>query len=320
MADPQHPLVTLLPSGKQFISAPHSSVLESGLRAGIALPYRCSNGSCGECRARIVTGKVEATAFHDYTLTAAEKSAGVVLLCSHKALTPIDIEVTEAGNAEDIPLQQLNTRICHAETIDDVLVIRLKILRGKALWFLAGQYANIHIPGCTPQLLPIATCPCEAGTLEFHISAEHTELQQAIVQLPKRERITVEGPHGRFAVDDNTLTRFHHVFVTVDTNFAVAKPMIEHIMATETDPDCSLLWVASNHYRHNLCRSWADAFDWFSYQPLSDKTGLNSAITALQQQSTQPLKLYLSAGTQNEWRSQLAGLDRTELLTDYTAN
>ena len=319
MADPQHPLVTLLPSGKQFISDAHSSVLESGLRAGVALPYRCSNGSCGECRARIVAGKVEATAFHDYTLTAAEKSAGVVLLCSHKALTPIEIEVTEAGNAEDIPLQQLNTRLCHTETIDDMLVIRLRILRGKALWFLAGQYASIHIPGCKPHLLPIATCPCEAGTLEFHVSAEHKELQQAIVQLPKRERITVEGPHGHFAVDDNTLTRFHHVFVTVDANFAVAKPMIEHIMATETDPHCSLLWVASNHYRHNLCRSWADAFDWFSYQPLTDKTGLNRAITAVQRQSAQPLKIYLSASTQGEWYSQLAGLDRTELLTDYTA-
>jgi hypothetical protein len=140
------------------------------------------------------------------------------------------------------------------------------------------------------------------------------------VQLPKRERIAVEGPYGRFTVDDSTLTRFHHVFVIDDANFAVAKPMIEHIMATETDPDCSLLWVASNHYRHNLCRSWSDAFDWFSYQPLTDKTGLNSAITALQQQSAQPLKLYLSAGAQDEWHSQLAGLDRSELLTDNTAN
>lgn len=320
MSAPDDPEVTLLPSGKQFVSHAHSSVLKSGLSAGIALPYRCSNGSCGECRARVVHGEVEQIRFHDYTVTTAEKNAGVVLLCSHRALTPLEIEVSEATIAEDIPQQQLNTRICHTETFGNTLVVRLKILRGKALWYLAGQYARLTVPGCTPQLLPIATCPCEAGYLEFHLSTTQSDLCDAIMSLKKRERIVIEGPQGSFTVDDATLHGFHHVFITTDEHFAVVKPMIEHIIATEVEPRCTLLWVASNHYKNNLCRSWADAFDWFTYQALEHTNAVRSELSTLHKGSPSLLKVYVSATTeaQNQLEQQLLSCGINDCVIDTT--
>ena len=320
MSTTDDPVVTLLPSGRQFICHPHASILESGLSAGVALPFRCHNGSCGECRARVVSGEIETSGFHDYALTEAEKTSGVVLLCSHRALTPIEIEVTEATVAQDIPRQKLNTRICHKEYINDVLIVRVKILRGKALWYLAGQYASIHLPGIQPWLQPIATCPCEAGYLEFHFPSTQADVRNAIEQLQKRERIVIEGPYGEFTFEDATLEKYHHVFIAVDDHFAVIKPMIDHIMATELEPQCTLLWVSGNHYKHNLCRSWDDAFDWLSYHALPDIAALNESIIKVHQQSCKPLKVYLSAPHthQSAVETQLLSTSITEIHTDST--
>jgi len=47
-------------AGLQGVQAlPGESVLASGLRAGIALPYECATGTCGTCRARTVDGDID---------------------------------------------------------------------------------------------------------------------------------------------------------------------------------------------------------------------------------------------------------------------
>ena len=46
-------------SGEFAIEAtPDEPVLHAGLRAGIRLPYECATGTCGTCRARVMTGDV----------------------------------------------------------------------------------------------------------------------------------------------------------------------------------------------------------------------------------------------------------------------
>ncbi|MEM7256032.1 MAG: 2Fe-2S iron-sulfur cluster-binding protein [Pseudomonadota bacterium] len=286
-------MITLSPSGKQFGTHQHASILEAGLAAGIPLPYRCSNGSCGDCRARVLGGQTEAISHHDYVLSHAEKNANVVLLCCHRALGNVEIEVTEARSVEDIPRQQLNTRVCHTEFDNNTLIVRLKILRGKALWYLAGQYATLSIPGQPLRTMPIASCPCETGYLEFHLPPDAAELQQAITALPKRERIVVDGPHGNFTIDDAELESHHHVLIAGDQQFAVIKPMIEHIIATGLEPLCTLIRITSSPYKHNLCRSWDDAFDRFHYHSINDATALPDVLPG----STLPITAYVSATT-----------------------
>ncbi|MGI9501545.1 MAG: 2Fe-2S iron-sulfur cluster-binding protein, partial [Geminicoccaceae bacterium] len=34
-------------------------LLHAGLRAGLRLPYECATGTCGTCRARVMTGDVD---------------------------------------------------------------------------------------------------------------------------------------------------------------------------------------------------------------------------------------------------------------------
>ena len=34
------------------------TILHAGLRQGLTLPYECATGTCGTCRARVVSGDV----------------------------------------------------------------------------------------------------------------------------------------------------------------------------------------------------------------------------------------------------------------------
>ena len=97
--------VRIEPSGHEFFVDGGDNLLESALRAGLALDYGCSIGNCGQCKARIVSGQVQKTRHADYALTAAEKSAGVVLMCCNTAVIDLVIEAHEAHGAADMPRQ-----------------------------------------------------------------------------------------------------------------------------------------------------------------------------------------------------------------------
>src|SRR5512134_2898546 len=44
--------------GYEFDALPGERVLYAGLRAGIDLPYECATGTCGTCKAKLVSGRV----------------------------------------------------------------------------------------------------------------------------------------------------------------------------------------------------------------------------------------------------------------------
>jgi CDP-4-dehydro-6-deoxyglucose reductase len=79
--------IQVQPSGREYFVDGNDSLLEAALRAGLSLDYGCSIGNCGKCKARVVSGQVHRLRHSDYALTAAEKAAGVVLMCCHTAAT-----------------------------------------------------------------------------------------------------------------------------------------------------------------------------------------------------------------------------------------
>jgi ring-1,2-phenylacetyl-CoA epoxidase subunit PaaE len=55
------------------------SLLDVGLRAGLALPYACKGGVCCTCRAKVIEGEVKMD--KNYTLEEQEVKDGFVLTC-----------------------------------------------------------------------------------------------------------------------------------------------------------------------------------------------------------------------------------------------
>ena len=153
--------VTLHPSRHEFFAEGADTLLEAALKAGLAVNYGCSNGNCGLCKARVVSGQVKKVRPHDYVLSEAEKSQGYTLLCCHAAVSDLVVEALETGSAGDIPQQQIVARIKANEALgEDVRLLHLQTPRNNRLRFLAGQSATLAA-GETSAQLPIASCPCD---------------------------------------------------------------------------------------------------------------------------------------------------------------
>jgi len=265
--------VQVRPSGREFFVDGNDSLLEAALHAGLSLDYGCSIGSCGKCKARVVSGQVQRTRHSDYALTAAEKTANVVLMCCHTALSDLVIEAREAHGAEDMPLQSIDARIKSVGAISaDMRLLHLQTPRSNRLRFLAGQSVRLTLPDGASAAHPVASCPCDERNLHFHVPRDDADgfAAQVFGGLKAVETVRIDGPRGTFVLDEDSPRPL--LFVARDTGFAPAKSLIEHAMALDTAESLALYWIASQghgHYLDNLCRAWSDALDDFRYVPLA---------------------------------------------------
>lgn len=82
--------VRLQRSGEQFECAGDESVLKGSQRAGLRWPYSCSNGVCGTCRTRKVSGEVQMQ--QGGGLRPREVAQGWFLPCCSQPLSDLEIE------------------------------------------------------------------------------------------------------------------------------------------------------------------------------------------------------------------------------------
>ncbi|NGY63695.1 2Fe-2S iron-sulfur cluster binding domain-containing protein [Lentzea sp. NEAU-D13] len=73
------------------VAEPGQTLLDAGLAAGLALPFSCTVGSCGECVVRLRAGKVSQQ--EPNCLTAREKADGRILTCTSAPLTEVTLDV-----------------------------------------------------------------------------------------------------------------------------------------------------------------------------------------------------------------------------------
>ena len=267
------PRVTVNPSGHTFVAEGNDNLLDAALGSGLALDYGCSNGNCGLCKARLVSGTVERVRHQDFVLPAAEKSTGTILLCANAARSDLTLEAQVAGGAGDIPRQTVAARLKRIARLGDrVAVLHVQTSRTRRLRFMAGQNAILHWPDGPGVELPIASCPCDDRNLEFHVRATARDpfTTRALADASRGALLTVQGPTGTVVLDEGSQRPV--IFLTWDTGFAPVKALIEHALSTERRPHIALWWLVPANdgpYMHNLVRSWEDAFDTFHYHPIS---------------------------------------------------
>ena len=263
--------VVVRPSRHEFFVDGADTILEAALRSGLALNYGCSNGNCGLCKARVVSGQVQKVRNQDYVLSEAEKQQGYTLLCSHTAVGDLVIEALESAEAGDIPPQQIVAQVKAIQALDeDLMLLHLQTPRSNRLRFLAGQNLTLTAGEASAQL-PIASCPCDDRNLHFHVArnAEDGFARTVFSSIKAGNAVTLFGPWGDFVLRADSPRSI--LFLACDTGFAPIKSLLEHAMALEVSERLYLYWLATRpagHYLANLCRSWADALDNFSYVPV----------------------------------------------------
>jgi CDP-4-dehydro-6-deoxyglucose reductase, E3 len=273
--------VTVQPSGHEFFVEGNDTVLEAALRAGIPLDYGCSNGNCGDCKVRLLSGQVKKVHPHDYALKESEKANGDFLMCSYTPVTDVVIEARVAG-ADDIPEQSIPAKVKAVEIINDRLAaLHLLAPRSQRLRFLAGQYVTLSSDGAEGDYY-VASCPCEDRHIELHVRRDSRPFARKVFEsLGKEDAVRIQGPSGHFVMKLDS--RRSILFVAWGDGFAPIKSLIQHAMSLEVAESMTLYWVEDGlgHYQDNLCRAWADAYDNFAYHPLSGAANPEAVAEAI---------------------------------------
>jgi toluene monooxygenase electron transfer component len=140
-------VVTARSGACEFECEPGEKILHAGLRSGVELPYECGTGTCGTCKAKLVSGRVESE-WPDAPGIRYLKGPAELLMCQCRAREDCALEVgvlktREAGT----PLPGALggevrgwRRLTHDVAAFDVDLDR-------PLDFDAGQFALLSIPG-----------------------------------------------------------------------------------------------------------------------------------------------------------------------------
>ncbi len=276
--------VTIRPSGHEFFVEGNDTLLEAALRNGVSLNYGCSNGNCGECRARLVSGEVKKVHAHDYVLKQAEKDAGVFLMCSCAPVNDVVVEAAVAG-ARDIPVQHIGAKVKSIEIFNPgMAALHLLAPRSQRLRYLGGQSVQLSANGVSGRYA-LASCPCEDRHLEVQVPRRIGDAFSEMLfdNLKANDSVVVEGPYGEFVLDEESSHPV--IFLAFGAGFAPVKSLIQHAMSLDLAESMELHWLAdeAGHYQDNLCRAWADAldnFNYFAHAASDDPAALLSAIAA----------------------------------------
>lgn len=264
--------VTVQPTGHSFEAEPSETLLQAGLRAGLNLDHGCANGSCGECRARLLSGRIEPLHHFDYRFSELQRQQGWFLMCSCQAVDDLVVEAAEAGTAAEIPEQRVRAKVSRVEYLqDDVVQLTVRAPRSGGLRFLAGQSAALTFDGMPAKMLTIASCPCDSIQLRFHLRRRDDDPFSAFVfdELRKGREVVVQGPHGDFTLDEESTRPL--VFICWESGFAAVSSLIDHAIQKDENRSIDLYWLSAiprGHYLSNYCRSWRDVLDDFRYHSI----------------------------------------------------
>lgn len=247
----------------RFENHAKESLLESALNAGIPVSYGCSNGNCGDCRARLVSGGIQAIRHSDHVFSAAERDSGAFLMCTHRADSDLVIEADIATDSSVIPHQQIEVRVRKTNRINDrIATLDVQTPRTRRLRFLAGQWAHLETPDGTHFELPIASCPCDDRNLQFHVPLDTAS---RLMECRKGQTLALSGPLGEFVlVHPSSRNR---LMLGSGLGFPPLKSIIEHSLSLQPETDIDLVWLeppGQPHYMENHLRMWDDVLDNFT--------------------------------------------------------
>ena len=131
-----------------FDAAPADKILYAGLSRAISLPYECGSGTCGTCKARLLSGEIE-DGWPEAPGRKFLKNSDEFLMCQCAARGDVSVEVASFVEGFDpgvcVPAA-VRGRIRDASLLThDVIDLHLDV--EVPMDFDAGQFVLIRVPG-----------------------------------------------------------------------------------------------------------------------------------------------------------------------------
>jgi NAD(P)H-flavin reductase/ferredoxin len=246
------------------------TLLDAALREGIALPFDCRSGGCGECKATLRAGTVDFGAYQPGVLTPAERAAGTILPCVCTAAG--DVELEYAGSARAAPPRPWGATVESLRKLaPDVMRVILKLDGNERIAFYAGQYINILPEDGAKRSFSFATAPSVNDRIELHIrripGGRYTT--HVFERMQVGDRVRFEGPLGSFFLREDSEKPM--IFVAGSTGFAPVKSMLEYAFGRGLRRRMFLYWGVrrpEDLYLRELPEQWAREHANFTFVPV----------------------------------------------------
>ena len=258
-------------SAAEFTLRPGETLLDAGLRAGLALPYECRNGACGLCLCSLEQGTVEQRPYQKSALSDAQLARGLALMCCAVPNGDVVIAVDGFTGASATEVPQYEARVVNMEHLaDDVMRLRLELPGAARLAFEAGQYIDIVLEDGERRAFSFANSPQDNALIELHVrlvpGGRFTT--HVFEGMQVGDTIVFEGPRGQFTLREGTQPI---LFIAGATGFAPIRSIVLDAFARGITRPMRLYWGVRHSkdlYMLALCEEWQRQYANFSVVPV----------------------------------------------------
>ena len=247
------------------------TILEAGLREGLALPYECRNGGCGVCVCSVEHGRVEHRPYQRSALPDASKAQGKALMCCAVPSSDVVIEVDAVLRPTSTQPAFHSGRVVGLERLaDDVMRVLIDLPEHCQFEFRPGQYINIVLEDGQRRAFSFANAPHQSERIELHVRRIPGGRFTGHVFDGMRlgESLRFEGPLGSFTLRESAQPI---LFVAGATGFAPVKSILEDAFRAGVQRPMRLYWGVRQRkdlYLLELAERWQREHDNFRVVPV----------------------------------------------------
>jgi CDP-4-dehydro-6-deoxyglucose reductase, E3 len=265
--------LTLHPGDVSVAARPGETLLEAGLRGGLALPYDCRAGGCGVCVCTVLNGRVDHGPYQPAALTEAMRAAGQTLMCCATPLEDLELEVDVQTLAADAAAatRRYSGRVERMERLGaDLMRLWVALPGGERIAFRAGQYINILLEDGARRAFSFANPPHDNALIELHVrrvpGGRFTT--HVFERMREGDALEFEGPLGRFTLRESERPI---LFIAGATGFAPIKSIVEDAFHRGVQRPMHLYWgvrQANDLYMRELAEGWQREHANFRFVPV----------------------------------------------------
>ena len=122
------------------------TILQAGLRQGLTLPYECATGTCGTCRARVISGDVDIGWQDAPGLARLKKEKGDVLMCQTRPHTDCLVRVPSNIDTQSGHLPARRQGLIGSVRRLTADVVQFELALSSPMSFEAGQFVVLGAP------------------------------------------------------------------------------------------------------------------------------------------------------------------------------
>lgn len=204
----------MAPTDTEIRVASSSTLLQAALDQGVPFPYNCRAGGCGECKCRLVEGKVKELTDKSYLLSAEELKQNYILACQSLPRSDVVVEVSLAKGRPEHPIVDASGTIVALRPLTHD-ILRVTVAPDQPIAYTAGQYVDVAVPAGLQagagerRSYSFACAPGDgerSGQLDFFIRrvAGGAFTEWLFGQARSGARLDLRGPYGDFYLRPGT--------------------------------------------------------------------------------------------------------------------